>query len=504
MMNAAVTHLLKHYGITERAREFLSKQPRMYIDGQFKVSSSGETIDSIEPSTASLITAIPSATEGDIDLAVTAARNAFDNGVWTKLKPNEREKIMHRLADLIEEHAQTIAEIETLDNGKAITGCLEVDVATGADLLHYMAGWPSKVQGATRDISFPGEKFAFTLREPVGVVAAIVPWNWPFNMAMWKLAAPLAAGCTLVMKPAQQTSLSLLFFAELCEEAGIPAGVVNIVSGRGSSVGNYLASHSGIDKVSFTGSTEVGIKVGQAGLENMTKLTLELGGKSPMIAFEDANLDALASATLDSVYFNAGQVCSAGSRLYVHRSIYDEAIATIKKTIESIKIGPGLDPETIMGPVISASAQKYILDYIEKGINEGAELVSGGNAVERNGFFVEPTLLANCTNKMTVVQEEIFGPVLCVIPFDDEEEVVLLANDNIYGLAASVWTQDITRALRVVPKIKAGSVWVNGHDLVDNAMPFGGYKKSGFGRDLGPEQLDHFYETKAVVVNLDL
>ncbi|HEB27249.1 MAG TPA: aldehyde dehydrogenase family protein [Porticoccus sp.] len=501
-MDDVVSALLRRYGATSRTCEFLAKQPRMYIDGHFKLASNGETIDSIEPSTGGFIASIPAASEQDVALAVAAARNAFDDGCWSTMKPNQREKILHRLADLIEENAQTIAEIETLDNGKAITGCLEVDVATGADLLHYMAGWPSKVEGATRDISFPGNTFAYTLREPLGVVAAIVPWNWPFNMAMWKLAAPLAAGCTLVMKPAQQTSLSLLFFAELCEEAGIPPGVVNIVSGRGSSVGNYLASHPDVNKVSFTGSTEVGKVVGRAGLENMARLTLELGGKSPMIAFEDADLKALAEATLDSVYFNAGQVCSAGSRLYVHRSVYAVAIDEIKKVIETIKLGPGLDTKTVMGPVISASAQQSIIDYINLGVSEGAELVVGGSAVNRKGYFVEPTLLGNCANDMKVVQEEIFGPVLCVIAFDDEDEAVRLANDNIYGLAASVWTKDISRALRVVPQIKAGSVWVNGHDLVDNAMPFGGYKQSGFGRDLGPEQLAHFLETKSVVVNI--
>ena len=501
-MDATVKAMLEKYGVTPETMQFLSDEKSMYINGAWCLAETGATIDVFEPSTGGFLTRIPSATAGDVDRAVYAARAAFEDSEWSRMKPNERQKIIHRLADALEEHAQVIAEIETIDNGKALTGCLDYDVLGAADLLRYMAGWATKIQGTTRTTSLPGENFACTLKEPIGVVAAIVPWNWPLNMAIWKLAAPLAVGCTIVLKPAQLTSLSMIFFASLCEKVGIPHGVVNIVTGSGGAIGGYLASHREVNKVSFTGSTEVGREVGRAALENMSRMTLELGGKSPILVFEDADITTVAEATRWSIFFNSGQICSAGSRMYVHRSIYDETVAAIAKVAQSICLRPGLDPECEMGPVISKGAQESIMAYIRKGREEGARLVCGGRPVEGKGFFVEPTVFADCTNNMTVMQEEIFGPVLCVAPFDEEAEVVRLANDSIYGLAASVWTQDISRALRVVPKLKAGSIGVNCHDPDDNSMPFGGYKQSGFGKDRGTEQLEHFLETKTVIIKV--
>jgi phenylacetaldehyde dehydrogenase len=433
---------------------------------------------------------------------VAAARAAFADSDWSRMTPGDRERLLHRLADLVEQNGQTVGEIETIDNGKAITGCLEADVGGSVELLHYMAGWATKIEGATRSVSTPGQHFAYTLKEPVGVVGAIVPWNWPFNMAMWKIAAPLAAGCTIVVKPAQQTSLSLLYFMHLCEQAGIPKGVLNVVTGKGSVIGQHLAGHPGVDKVSFTGSTGVGRIVGKAAMEHIAHVTLELGGKSPMVVFEDADIERVVNATQASIFFNTGQVCSAGSRMYVHRDIYEDVVQAVAERASAMKLAPGLDPETEMGPVISKEQYDSIGNYLKLGREEGAEVVCGGEVLDRPGYFIQPTVLGRTDNRMRIVQEEIFGPVLVAQAFSDEDEALRLANDNEYGLASSVFTRDISRAHRVVRRIEAGTVWVNTHDLIEGCMPFGGYKHSGIGKDLGPEQLDHFLETKAVWLEL--
>ncbi len=501
-VHADVSELLARFTVSDAARDFIERNPKMYIDGEFVDSSSGETFQLIEPSTGKPLAEVPHATVDDLDTAVAAARRALKHGPWATMKPNERQRILLRLADLLEENKQTAAEIETIDNGKAITGCLIADVEGSADLIRFMAGMATKIEGATRNVSAEGEHFAMTLKEPIGVVGAIIPWNFPLNTACWKMAAALAAGCTIVVKPAEITPLSTLYFATLAQEAGLPPGVLNVVTGGGREIGARLAGHPDVDKVSFTGSTNVGRSVGVAASQSLSPATLELGGKSPMIAFEDADLAALAENTKWSVYFTTGQVCSAGTRVYIHRSIWDEALETISKVASGMKIAPGLDPQCEVGPVVSQAQFESIMKYIEIGKDEGARLICGGNAIEGDGYFIEPTLFAIDDNDARIVQEEIFGPVLVAIPFDTEEEAIAMANDNEYALAASVWTKDVSRALRCVRLLEAGTVWVNAHDLLDSALPFGGFKNSGFGKDLGPEQLDHFLRTKTAWVAL--
>ena len=500
-MDAKTQAMLDKYNVTQQTRDFLGKHHKMYINGEFVESASGHVSHIEDPANGGELISVTMANEADVDTAVAAAKQAFEDSEWSRMPPMERQALLLKLADIMEENAQTLAELESLDAGKAISGCMDVDIMGSIDFLRYMAGWATKIDGSTRDVSTP-DAFGFTLKQPVGVVGAIVPWNWPLNMAMWKLAAPLTVGCTVVLKPAEITPISMLYFAGLCEQAGIPKGVVNIVTGKGSTVGSYLASHKDVNKVSFTGSTPVGKLVGKAAIENITHVTLELGGKSPMVAFEDANIQNVVDGCIWSVFFNAGQVCSAGSRLYVQRGIYEQVIEAVSKALDDVVIGDPLDPNTTQGPQISQAQFDSVMSYIQIGKDEGARLVKGGEAVDREGYFIQPTIFADTTNDMRIVQEEIFGPVLVIQPFDTEEEAMQLANDSEFGLAASVFTQDINRALRCVRKLDAGGVSVNTHDGGDYSLPFGGFKQSGIGKDMGPEQLDYFLETKTVFIQM--
>ncbi len=492
---------MDRFNVHPDARAHVTTCAGHFIKGQFTNGHGTETVAVVEPSTEGQLTEVIRGTTQDVDAAIAAARKAFEDGPWSRMVPSERQAILWKLADLIERDADILAQIETLDNGKAIGPCRDFDVLGSVDLIRFMAGWATKIEGNTRQISAGPDFFSYTLKEPVGVVAAVTPWNWPLNMAVWKLAAPLAVGCTVVMKTAEMTPLSMLYFAKLTQEAGLPEGVFNIVNGRGSEIGNYLTGHLGIDKVSFTGSTPVGRTVGQSAAGHFAPATLELGGKSPMVAFEDADLEALADATRWSAFFNSGQNCSAGTRLYLHESIYEEGLETIKRHITQMKMTPGLDPDCDIGPVISASAKANIERYMQIG-NDTGRTVFGGKFHAGPGYFIEPTLYALDDNASPIVQEEIFGPVLVALPFKTEDDAIAKANDNQYGLAASVWTRDGSRAQRMVRKLRGGSVWINCHDITDSAMPFGGVKNSGYGKDMGREQLDHYLETKAVTMAL--
>jgi phenylacetaldehyde dehydrogenase len=505
MMDTVVKQYLERFEVSEATRRFLAKTHKMFIGGEWTLAADEQTIEVIEPSTGGVITRIPLGTTQDLDRAVTAARRQFDGGEWRRMKPLERERLLHRLADLIEVHADELAEIEAIDVGKSVKLARDVDIQGTIDTFRYFAGWASKIHGRTVEPSLPGNYLAYTRKEPVGVVGAIVPWNFPLQTMAWKLAAALAVGCTAVVKPAELTSLSTLRFGELVQEAGIPAGVVNIVTGRGSVVGAAMASHPGINKLTFTGSTPVGRTVGRTAVEQIKRVTLELGGKSPVLVLDDADVAAAARAVANGVFFNSGQVCDAGTRAYVHRSIHDAFLQELIAYTRSLKVAPGLDPDCFIGPLVSAEQKARVTSYIELGLKEGAELVYGGGTgigSPSPGYFVEPTIFAHCRNDMRCVQEEIFGPVLLSAPFDDLEEALALANDSPFGLAAAIYSNDLGRVHSLIPRLNAGSVYVNAHSTIDPSMPFGGFKESGFGKDLGPEQLDYLMETKAVWITL--
>jgi phenylacetaldehyde dehydrogenase len=502
-MATATRALFADYAISADTRAFLEAPKRMLIGGEWVDAVKGATLDVFDPATGTVVTTVPAGTGEDVDRAVRAARTALESKEWGGAPPVVRERLLFKLADLIEQHAQEFAEIDSLNVGKSVVFARHVDLGMALAYVRYMAGWATKIEGSTHDVSlpFPDQQFvAYTRKEPVGVVGAIVPWNFPLLMAVWKVVPALATGCTIVLKPAEETPLSALRLAELALEAGIPPGVFNVVTGYGHEAGAALAAHPGINKVAFTGSTEVGKLIGKAAMDNMTRVSLELGGKSPVIVLADADVEQAVQGAANGIFFNQGQVCTAGSRLYVHEKLFDRVVSGVANIAKSLKLGPGLDPSTQLGPLVSAQQQKRVCEYLESGIGDGAQVVTGGRRAERPGYFVEPTVLTGAPPTARVVREEIFGPVLVAAPFRDADDVAALANDTSYGLAASIWSNDLRAVQRLIPKIKAGTVWVNAHNLLDPGLPFGGYKQSGFGREMGRAQIEMYLETKSVLM----
>jgi phenylacetaldehyde dehydrogenase len=485
---------------------FIGSPRQLFINGQWCDAASGQTFETPDPATGETLARVAEGSAEDIDRAVRAARRAFDQGPWSRMTASERGRIIWRIGDLILEHADELAQLESLDNGKPFAVAQAADVPLAADLFHYMAGWATKIEGNTIDISvpyMPGANFhSYTLREPLGVVGQIIPWNFPLLMAAWKLGPALATGNCVVLKPAEQTPLTALRLAGLIAEAGVPDGVVNVVSGFGETAGAALAAHNDVDKVAFTGSTEVGkLIVAASGASNLKKLTLELGGKSPNIVFDDAGPDAIQGAA-NAIFFNHGQCCVAGSRLYVQRDRFDEVVDGVAQIAKSIKMGPGMEPGTQMGPLVSDEQFRRVTGFLESGRADGATALAGGGRFGDRGYFVEPTVLTNIRPEMQVVREEIFGPVLVASPFTDLDEIAAAANDSEYGLGAGIWTKDISKAHALAKKLRAGTVWINCYNVFDAALPFGGYKQSGWGREMGREALHAYTEVKAVTTQL--
>lgn len=491
-------------------RKDLSSKPReLFIDGKFQPAASGKTFAVVDPATGEEFAAAASGEAKDIDLAVQAARRCFDSAAWSGQTPAQRARALTRLADLVEANGSRIALTETLDNGMPMMMAFFGGVAAASEQLRYNAGWATKLNGETFTPSNPGEWHAFTTREPVGVVGAIVPWNFPFVMAVAKIAPALAAGCTVVLKPAEQTPLSAMILAELIAEAGFPEGTVNIVTGYGKTAGAALVEHPLVDKISFTGSTATGKGIVHACTGNLKRVTLELGGKSPVVIFGDADLEKAIPGTAMGIFGNAGQVCAAGSRLFVHESVRDQVVEGLAGFAKSLKLGSGLAPDTQMGPLVSQVQFDRVSSYIESAASEGATMVTGGNAASvencAGGFFIEPTVLTDTAPGMKAVEEEIFGPVLCTQTFgdDDLEQVAAAANNTTFGLSSSIWTSDMSNGLKMAKRIRAGMVRINGGmGGPDPAMPLGGFKQSGWGRENGRNGVEAYTEIKSVTVNL--
>lgn len=476
---------------------------KLLINGQW-VEGSGKSFDTINPATGEVLTQVAEAGPKDLDQAVAAARKAFDDlaGPWRKMSASERSKILWRIGDLVEKNIDELAELETLDNGKPIFESRYVDMPMVADVFRYYAGWATKIHGET--INTFNNAFTYTLREPVGVVGAIVAWNFPLLLASWKLGPALACGNCVILKPAEQTPLSALRFGELAMEAGLPAGVLNIITG-GPETGAALVKHPGVDKIAFTGSTSVGKEIMRSAAETLKRVTLELGGKSPNIVFADSAIDSAVKGALNGIFYGKGEVCCAGSRLFVEKKVEDEFVTKLVEASKKMKLGDPLDPKTRVGAIVSRKQMETVLGYVEDGKKEGATLLAGGKRASVNGdhgYFIEPTIFGGVRNNMKIAQEEIFGPVLATLTFDDMEQVAEQANANIYGLAAAIWTSDVRKAHQLSRRLKAGTVWINTYGLLDAALPFGGFKQSGFGRELGMHAVEHYTELKTVWMNL--
>jgi betaine-aldehyde dehydrogenase len=481
-----------------------TRRYQLFIDGQFVDAESGKTFKTPNPATGETFAEVAEADKADIDKAVAAARKAFD-GKWSKLSARDRGRLLYKLSQLIEQNAPQLAELETSDNGKPIKESTYIDLPSVVENFEYFAGWATKIEGET--IPVPGQMFNYTLREPIGVCGQIIPWNFPLLMAAWKLAPALAAGNTVVLKPAEQTPVTALELAKLIQAAGFPEGVVNVVPGFGETAGAALASHKGIDKIAFTGSTEVGKIIAKSAADNLTKVSLELGGKAPNIIFADADLDQAVNGAMMGIFFNQGQVCCAGSRLFVEEKIKDEFLGRFKEKAEKVKVGDPMDKGTMMGPQVSEEQLSKIKSYVGIARDEGATVFAGGESPQldsqfQNGYFFQPTIFTEVKNSMRVAQEEIFGPVSSVITFDNDEDLIRQANETIYGLSAGIWTRDITRAHRFAKAVKAGVVWINTYNMFNAASPFGGYKQSGYGREMGRHALELYTQVKSVWVDL--
>jgi len=477
----------------------------MQIGGQWRDASDGKTFQLHDPSTGRAIAQVPQATNDDVDSAVQAAKTAMHRSDWCDMLPVKRERILLKLADLVEQNAEELACIETLNQGMLLGIAQSVDVGASVQWIRYMAGWATKIQGDSLDISFPfppGTKYqAIVRRQPVGVVGAIVPWNFPLAMAVWKIAPALACGCTVVLKPASVTPLTVLRLAELALEAGLPPGVLNVVTGSGSTAGAALVRHPDVNKITFTGSTEVGVWIGQQCGGSVKRVALELGGKSPVIILDDCDPEMAAVGASNGIFFNSGQVCTAGSRLYVQKKQFEGVIERIGVIARNMVLGSGFDPTTQIGPLVSRQQRESVLKLIETGRTEGAELIAGGEVGDREGYFIKPTVFANTTGRaLTLTREEVFGPVLIAEPYTDIEDAIRAANNSTYGLSASVWTSNMSKALRVAERIEAGTVWVNAHNVVDPNMPFGGFKRSGIGREHGRSAIDAYTEAKSICI----
>ncbi len=492
--------------LSAASRRYLGARHRLFIGGDFVDSVAQDEISVIDPTSGEQVARVPAGGEADIDRAVTAARKAFDTGPWPRLTGPQRERMLLRVADLIEAAAAEVSEVESVNSGRTLVATKAFDVDLSVDYLRYMAGWATKIHGRTMNPSVPyvpgGKFFAMTVREPVGVVGAITPWNVPLGQAIWKVAPALAAGCTIVLKPAEQTPLTALRFAQVVAEAGIPEGVVNVVTGYGETAGAALVAHPGVEKISFTGSTEVGRSIGAAAAQQLKRFTLELGGKSPMVVMGDADLDIAIPGTAMGIFANHGQNCCAGSRLFVHDSLYEKVIEGIARIASNLRLGPALSPDTDMGPLISKAQQQRVLEYIRSGVADGARVVAGGNALPGPGAYVQPTILTDVRPSMNCVREEIFGPVLAATRFKELGEVIERANETTFGLGASVWTQNLDLAHWFIRQFKAGTVWINTHGVLDLAVPFGGIKQSGIGHELGEEAINHHTTLKSVLASL--